>query len=140
MAESCAVTLTKVDTSGTDPSGIRKLTFTWVTASNGSLTSTAITANMAKVLTGLKAVLAVTNPSGGATAPTDNYDITITDADGVDIFGGALNNRDEANSEQARPAIATLAGERLVDGVLTFNLSGNSVDSAAGVCKVYFTK
>lgn len=140
MAGTCTVTLEKVDHSGTDPQGIRLLTFSWVgDASAGTVPATSITANQAKALAGLKAVLAITNP--GSTAPTDNYDITITDEDGVDIFGGSLANRDTANSEQARPAIATLGGERLVDGsILTFNLTNNSVASATGVCKVYFIK
>lgn len=139
MAGSVVTTLAKVDTSGTDPSGARVLTFAWTAdAADGSVPATAITANMAKVLSGLKAVLAITNP--GTTAPTDNYDIVISDPDGVDIFGDALLNRDTSNSEQARPAISTLAGERLVNGVLTFTLTNNSVNSATGTCKVYFTK
>lgn len=45
----------------------------------------------------------VTDP--GSTAPTDNYDIVLTDEEGVDILGDCvalsqLINRDTANSEQ----------------------------------------
>lgn len=44
----------------------------------------------------------VTDP--GATAPTDNYDIAITDEESVDVLAACqstLANRDTANSEQA---------------------------------------
>jgi len=139
MAGSVVTTLSKVDTSGTDPSGVRLLTFAWTAdADNGSVPDTAISANQAKVLSGLKAVLAITNP--GTTAPTDNYDITLENTDGACIFGGSLSNRDTSNSEQARPTISTLAGESVVDGILTFKLANNSVNSATGDCKVYFRK
>jgi hypothetical protein len=137
MAESCAITLTKVDTSGTDPAGTRCLTFTWQAAADGSLSAYPISANQAKVLSGLYAVQAVINP--GATAPTASYDVTLTDTDGVDVFGGTLGNLSATASAIVRPDIATLAGKRLVQGVLTFNLTNNSVNSANGVIKVYFT-
>ena len=47
----------------------------------------------------------VTNP--GAAAPTDNYDVTIEDEDGVDVLGGVGANRDTVNSEQAVPVLGT---------------------------------
>ena len=139
MAGSGTVVLSRVDRSGTDPIGVRKLTFTWVgDSAAGTMPAVPISANQAKVLEGLKAVLATTNP--GTPAPDDNYSITITDADGVDIFDGALASRSTSVSQQCRPTLATTAGKRLVDGVLTFNVTGNATASATGVCKVYFTK
>jgi len=133
MAESTSIALTKV--TGSD---ILCLTVTWQAAANGGLTSTAITANQAKVLAGMYAIQAVVNP--GATAPTAAYDVYLNDADGVDVFGAALENLSATVSSTVRPAIATLAGKRLVSGILTFALSGNSVDSANGVVKFYFSK
>lgn len=41
----------------------------------------------------------VTDPS--ATAPTDNYDITLMDEYGTDALAGAGANRDTSNSERA---------------------------------------
>lgn len=138
MAGSVSVTLSKVDPSGID-SGKRKLLFTWTAdAANGSVPDTAISANQAKVLRGLKAILGVTNP--GATAPTANYDITLVDADGVDVFGGSLTNRSDTASEQAKPDMTTLGGSRMVNGTLTFKLANNSVNSALGTCAIYFEK
>lgn len=75
----------------------------------------------------------VTNP--GATAPTDNYDITITDSDGFDVLGGVGANRDTTTTEEAE--ILMVSMPRIVANTLTFNLSGNSVNSALGTCKLY---
>lgn len=47
-----------------------------------------------------KCELLTTVPSGGGTAPTDNYDVAVTDADSVDVLAGAGANRDTANTEQ----------------------------------------
>ena len=46
----------------------------------------------------------ITNPTN---TPTDNYDITLTDADGVDVLDGKGANRDTTNSESFCP----LAGD-----------------------------
>ncbi len=110
------------------------LTFTWTSAANGSLTATA----SARSIDGW-VILVVTNP--GATAPTDDYDITLTDADGVDVMGGQLADRDQTNSEHAVPQLQSgVFGERYVSGTLTLNLSNNSVNSATGVVKVYIRR
>lgn len=77
----------------------------------------------------------VTNP--GSVVPTDNYDITLKDDNGVDVFGGELLNRDEANSEQATPKIGNAYGTRFVNSKLTFAISGQSVNSATGTLDVY---
>ncbi len=83
--------------------------------------------------------LAVTNP--GATAPTDLYDITLTDAEDVaDVFGGELLNRATAATEQVIPAVGGGYSDRFVRSVLTMTLTGNAVLSATGVLKVYVKK
>jgi len=109
------------------------ITYTWTAdASDGSVPATA-----SPKVTGY-VVLAITDP--GATAPTDNYDITLTDEDDVDVFGGNLANRDTANSEHAVPKIGSVYGGRFVNSALTMNLSNNSVNSATGELKVYIAK
>jgi hypothetical protein len=78
--------------------GIRKILVDWVSdASDG--TCVIVTRKIVGEL-----VRGVTDP--GATAPTDNYDIVITDEEGVDVLAacvaaGRLADRDTANSEQA---------------------------------------
>lgn len=65
----------------------------------------------------------ITDP--GATAPDDNYTITITDDDGVDLLlGAATGNRDTADTEFIKEA--DMAGVAMSQ--LTFNVSsaGNS--------------
>lgn len=113
---------------------VQILTFTWTAdASDGSVPDTDFDAEG-------YVTLGVTNP--GTPAPTDNYDIEVKDTHGNDVMGGALNDRDTANSEQAAP----LAQDgltpiwRFVSGKLTFSLSGNSVNSATGVVVLYIHK
>lgn len=69
-----------------------------------------------------KCELLTTDP--GATAPTDDYDLAVTDADGVDVLAGAGANRDTANTEQV---LGTSLGA-VVSSVLTFAITnaGNS--------------
>jgi hypothetical protein len=79
--------------------------------------------------------LFVTDP--GSPAPTASYDITLEDAYGVDVAGGALADRSATASEQAMPLISATPVQRTVQGVLTFKLANNSVNSATGKCVVY---
>lgn len=76
----------------------------------------------------------------GSPAPTDNYDITLTDADGVDVTGGEGANRDTTAPEQITPKMGGLYGPRYVPTTLTLTLSGNSVNSATGSVKVYIRR
>jgi len=76
---------------------------------------------------------AVTNP--GSTAPTDDYDITLVDADGIDVAGGQLIDRDTANSEVCLLDIDSNAmpAGRFVDGTITFTITNQAVTTALGV-------
>lgn len=65
----------------------------WTSAADGSYTKTI---HISGVI-----LRVVTNP--GATAPSDNYDMTLVDDHGVDLFGGQGMNRDTANSEPFCP-------------------------------------
>ena len=77
----------------------------------------------------------VTNP--GATAPTDNWDVVITDADGADLLGGAGLNRDEATSETAYPLSGTTPVYAYVAESPTIAITGNSVNDAVGTVVIY---
>jgi hypothetical protein len=65
----------------------------------------------------------ITNP--GATAPTDDYDITLTTSDGIDAARGLLANRDTSTTE-------VVDVNYPLKSTLTLNLSNNSVNSAVG--------
>jgi len=76
----------------------------------------------------------LTNP--GATAPTDNWDITLIDGHGIDIAGGQLLNRDTTTSERVvllDPPIIRSTG-------FTLTIAGNSVNSAIGVITMILVK
>jgi hypothetical protein len=76
---------------------------------------------------GLKVYSIVTSP--GATGPTDNSDLTITDKYGIDILAGAGANivdNATANRVVLNPDTAAV----LITGDLTVNITGNIVDGA----------
>jgi hypothetical protein len=98
-------------------------------ASDGSLPATEI---------GLGGIVSkvVTNP--GSTAPTDNYDIACGDPSdtALDVFGGALANRDTANTEQVYPVVAG-ATMPVYASTCTLAITGNLVNSATGAIEFY---
>ncbi len=75
----------------------------------------------------------LTNP--GTPAPTDNYDIAITDADGCDVAGGALQNRDASTTEKV---YLKDVGYPIIDGNWSWTMAGNSVNSAVVVARLTF--
>lgn len=83
-------------------------------------------------------LMVVTDP--GTTAPADNYDITISDSDGVDIMGGELTNRDTATSEQVVPKIGSAYGARPVQGALTVAFTNQANADCDGEIVIYFVK
>lgn len=109
-------------------SNMSTLTFAWTSDSSESATSATGT-TITNQIAGKYVVAVVTDPDG-TSAPTDNYDVVITDANSVDIMGGTLANRDTANSEQATPYIGASYGSRPLGGAITLTVtsagSGNS--------------
>ena len=110
-----------------------KLIFAWTAdAANGSVPATDTSETYTALLKGAYLFLAITDP--GTMAPTDNYDITVTDSYGVDLVAAMLADRDTATSEQIHPV------PRLVDTALTMTLTNNSVNSAVGQLVLYFSR
>lgn len=82
----------------------------------------------------------VTNPGG--TAPTDDYDITVTDDDGADVLAGKGSNRDTANTEQVVPLIGdgtTTQQPVAVGSRLTLNIT-NAGNAKVGEFIVYLRR
>lgn len=71
---------------------VKKITFAWTSDASGDVNGTATTHAYDGRL-----IAVTTDP--GATAPTDNYDLELRDADGVDVLLGQGANRDTANTE-----------------------------------------
>ncbi len=62
----------------------------------------------------------VTDPS--ATAPSDDYDITLVQH-GIDMAGGLLLNRDTANTEMVYPVVSGAATPIFLAGDHTFTIA-----------------
>ncbi len=71
-----------------------------------------------------------TNP--GATAPTDNWDVTAVDEQGLDALQGVGANRDTTNTEKVPVVYSGTALHPVVGGwqTLTLTPTGNSVNDA----------
>lgn len=97
-------------------SRIVKHTMTWTSSADGNVTVTIpqITGEILRV---------VTNP--GSTAPSDNYDITLNDEDGLDSLAGGGGNRDTANTEHFAPFVGdgTSTTSMTVAGDLSFAIT-----------------
>lgn len=94
------------------PAGIRKVLVDWTSDDSTG----AVSGTTEKIVGQL--IKAVTDP--GATAPTDDYDINITDEEGVDVLAvcqSTLANRDTANSEQVYFLVLDAAGTPLAQSV-----------------------
>jgi hypothetical protein len=111
-------------------SPVWKVSWAWTAdASAGTVPATAAPCATVYQLQGDTIVQVETKP--GSPAPTGNYSVTITDDRGGDVTAGAL----AALSASAAQMFAVTAPP--LDGGLTLNLSGNSVNSAKGTVTVY---
>ncbi len=72
-----------VATVETDHTSVKKIKWTWTSAAGGAASDTTVGYYSGEVL------CVVTDP--GATAPTADYDLTITDSDGPDILTCSLS-------------------------------------------------
>ncbi|MBW1739120.1 MAG: hypothetical protein JRJ69_16685, partial [Deltaproteobacteria bacterium] len=68
-----------------------------------------------------------------ADSPTADYDITITNAAGIDLFGGQLNNLSSSAAERREPVVPYVYWS----GAHTFTWSNQSEASASGTVYVY---
>jgi hypothetical protein len=128
-------TCVKVETTEA-PSDMYTLTYTWIADGSGNA-SAATSAATSLQIAGKNIIMVVTDP--GSPAPTADYDITITDANGVDVMGGSLANRHTTNTEQALPYIGTAYGPRPVSGALTLNVSSAGA-AGAGTVIIYLSR
>lgn len=104
--------------------GITKITWNWTSATDGTAS-----ASTSHTYTG-KVRRIVTDP--GATAPTDDYDITLTDGDGYDLLDGNGVNLDTSVTE-VRAVTGVVFGS-----TLTLNVA-NAGAEKVGKLIVYVT-
>lgn len=103
---------------------LKRIKWDWTATAGGAADKITVNGYYGKVMA------CVTIPDTG-TAPTDNYDITITDADGFDVLQGTGANRDTANTETAVPTT-----DSPVYGQLTLNVT-NAGNAGKGVAILY---
>ena len=76
----------------------------------------------------------VTDP--GATAPTDDYDITLVDENSADALQSLGLNRDTANTESTYMFVSGAPTPIYLSGTHTFTLA-NAGDEKVGTCTFY---
>ena len=74
----------------------------------------------------------------GAGPPIDNYDITILDADGFDVAGSVLLNRDTTTTELVNIGTAT-HGYPVIRGTWTFTIAAGTAGASSGTAILIFT-
>lgn len=121
-----AVTITE-ETHGS----VKKIAFAWTSIADGSAGGVGDGGRTTLAYNG-EVVRLVTVPAGGGSAPTDNYDVTVTDEDGTDVLMGAGANRDTAVTEQVlASSLGVVANDRLTLTV------ANAGDTKAGTVYLY---
>lgn len=109
----------------------------WVTDNSGGVSGT--TPKVAGEL-----LRVVTNP--GSAAPSDNYDIAITDPDGVSVLAtsaSSLDNRDTSNSEEVYMFVNALATPVPVGPIVACPLTvaiSNAGNLKSGRITIYFRR
>jgi hypothetical protein len=81
-----------------------------------------------------------TVPGLGADQPDDDYDIDITDAEGCDVMGAELENRDETNAEEAVPKIDAIYAAQPSISSWTITVTGQTDTTATGEIYLFFAK
>jgi hypothetical protein len=98
---------------------VKKVVFAWTSDGSGDAEEVTVAAYDGK-LVGLTTI-----PDGSA-APTDDYDIVVTDSDGHDVLLGAGADRDTANTEHvASASLGAVAASKLT---LTVSSAGNATE------------
>ena len=135
MSSDCVLTETWWDDKGFALT-VRKVTLDVTFATGGGVfISKALSHRMDGYLLRL-----VTNPSA-VTAPQDDYDITLTDADGKDVLQSVGLNRDTANTEDVPIVFSGTTSHPVVSlaDELTLAISGNNVPNAKTQIQIWWT-
>lgn len=106
---------------------VKKITWDWLSTDLGVVTS-ATTASFDGEL-----IAAVFDPDAAGTQPTNAYDVTITDADGMDVLSGLGADLSNAATviKKHTDGLGAVAGS-----VLTLNVS-NAGDAKGGIVALY---
>lgn len=133
MASSYTVTREHLECGAQDTRNkrIEKVTVAWTAHTDGTFTTASVP------LSGWL-IKVITNP--GSTAPTANYDITVTSPDGADLdeLAGTLANRHTTATEVVYPVgTSGAATPILLSGTYGVAIANNSVNGATGTIIFY---
>jgi len=81
-----------------------------------------------------------TIPGSGAAQPDDDYDITITDTDDIDVMGGELVDRDETNAEEAVPKVDASYMAQPCISAWKINVTDQATAAATGEIYMFFAR
>ena len=112
---------------------IQVLVMEWTTDSSGDLTAT----DTGYAIEGFL-MLVETDPSGTA-APTADYDITLKDANGLDVMGGALSDRSATATEATMPLLNGNYTMLPIPSTLSMDVT-SAGNSKSGVIRIYFVR
>lgn len=135
MAMAC--TQSSVEVIGVGGRPVRVYSWDWVSNASGAVDSTVQTTPPLVSGEILKAVFIPGSP-----APTDNYDVTITDTDSMDVLAGQGADRSTNTKQSVAPGVplkdgtTTSVGPMVVNSTLTLNVT-NAGDSKAGTVRIY---
>jgi hypothetical protein len=113
-----------------------ELSLAWTTSDGGDFTAATTTTEETNFIKGRWLCQMITDP----VSPTDDYDITVVDANGADLLGGAGSNRDASNSEVTYPIVDSTSGQRAcvpVTTALTIDIT-SAGNSESGVIRLIF--
>lgn len=107
MAGSITVTTTQAS------NAIDKYSIAWVSDASGDVSANTFAVEAGEI------VQVGYIPNGGGTQPSDLYDVTMTDANGVDVLGGTGANLSQTTKTVAVPAVSTYFRRTIESGNLT---------------------
>ena len=116
---------------------VKVITLDWLSHSDGTISGTAT-----KKING-EIVKIVFDPDAGGTLPSDAYDLTLLDDNGLDVLAGQGANLSQTNTTAVVPGVAfkdgTTTSEVRCFVSSTLELRGAACgDAKGGIVKIYY--
>lgn len=106
---------------------VKKITFDWLSDADGDVSATHTTYLSGQILR------VVFDPDGGGTQPSDLYDVTLIDDNGVDVLDGLGANLSNATTTSEVPVFETPAA---IDDLLELVVA-NAGNAKGGLVILY---
>lgn len=100
-----------VSSTETTHTSLKRIKFVWISSAAGAADATTTAKFDGEI------VMVATAPGTGGTQPTDDYDLVITNADGVDMLAGQGANRDNVATEIIASGLGGFSGEAVTLGI-----------------------